>query len=91
MRPPAIAMACWAVWTYLPEKVLLLTKYTPTELFARFRRLNAMLLISAGPCTARASRSGTRRKKPGETCWPCWVRRRIGPLCQFHETLTVAK
>ena len=35
-------MVCWAVWNYLPEKVLMLTKYAPTELFARFRRLNAM-------------------------------------------------
>ena len=42
MKPPTIAMACWAVWTYLPERVLMLTKYTPTKMFARFRRLNAM-------------------------------------------------
>ena len=42
MRPTPGMLLWRAVWPYLPAPILNLTKYTPTPLYRRLRKLNAM-------------------------------------------------
>ncbi|KAH9935130.1 PAH-inducible cytochrome P450 monooxygenase PC-PAH 4 [Epithele typhae] len=49
LAPSKGILAVWALFTLLPERILLLTKHTPAAAFARFRRLNASFAAIGRP------------------------------------------
>ncbi|KAI0755301.1 cytochrome P450 [Daedaleopsis nitida] len=49
LYPTAWTMLYRGIWPYLPASILNLTKYTPTHVFSRFRRLNQLFIDIGTP------------------------------------------